>query len=215
MSLSNAPKLVKCGMAVIDPAKSGVERVIPLQYNPERLSRSLQARDLGDDAPLGERMRLTGPPVETITLEARIDAIDALERGDPLGVQNGIANHLAALELLLSPTSKALLANHGLSSRGELEILPMLQKLALFIWGRNRVLPVRITQMSITEEDFDPNLNPIRATVSLSLRVMTVDDLGFEDRGGALFLNHLVRKEALSSAFPAGRLNTLGVGDLP
>ena len=215
MTLSSAPKLIKCGIAVIDPARSGVERVIPLQYNPERLSRTMQARDMGDDAPLTERMRLTGPPIETITVEAKIDAIDALERGDPLGVENGIANHLAALELLLSPSSAALLANKGLAGRGELEILPMVQKLTLFIWSRNRVLPVRITQLSVTEEDFDPRLNPLRATVNLTLRVLTVDDLGFDDRGGALFINHLVRKEALSNALPAGKLNTLGLGDLP
>ncbi len=214
MSLSNAPRLIKCGIAVIDPTKSGVERVIPLQYNPEKLTRSLQPRDMGADAPLSERMRLTGPPIETISVEARIDAIDALERGDVLALQNGIANHLAALELLISPSSASLLTNNGLSDRGELEILPMEQKLSLFIWSRNRVLPVRITQLSVTEEDFDPNLNPLRATVTMALRVLTVDDLGFDDRGGALFINHLIRKEALANAFPAGALNTLGVGSL-
>jgi hypothetical protein len=214
VSLSTAPKLIKCGIAVIDPTKSGVERVIPMQYNPEKLTRSLTPRDMGDDAPLSERMRLTGPPIETINVEARIDAIDALERGDPLALQNGIANHLAALELLISPSSAELLTNNGLNDKGELEILPMLQKLALFIWGRNRVLPVRITQMSVTEEDFDPNLNPLRATVTLSLKVMTVDDLGFGDRGGTIFMNHLIRKESLAKGFPAGSLNTLGVGGL-
>jgi hypothetical protein len=214
MSLSTAPKLIKCGIAVIDPTRSGVERVIPLQYNPERLTRSLQPRDLGQDAPLNERMRLTGPPIETISVEARIDAIDALERGDPVAVQNGIAPQLAALELLISPSSTTLLANNGLNDRGELEILPMLQKFALFIWGRNRILPVRITQLSVTEEDFDPDLNPVRATVTLALRVLTVDDLGFDDRGGTIFINHLIRKEALAQAFPGGSLNTLGVGGL-
>jgi hypothetical protein len=214
MSLSSAPKLIKSGLAIVDPVKGGVERIVPLQYNPEKLSRSLQARDMGDDADHSERMRLTGPPIETLTLEADIDAIDALERGDIEAAENGIASHLAALELLLSPSSSALMANNTRASSGELDILPMTQKLSLFIWGRNRILPVRITGLSITEEGFDALLNPIRASINLTMRVLTVDDLGFEDRGGGLFINHLIRKEQLSQKFQGGKLSTLGIGDI-
>jgi hypothetical protein len=40
--------------------------------------------------------------------------------------------------------------------------------LALFVWSQHRILPVRVTDFSITEEAFDPALNPIRAKVSLA-----------------------------------------------
>jgi hypothetical protein len=42
----------------------------------------------------------------------------------------------------------------------------------LFIWGRKRVLPVNIHSMNITETEFSADLNPIRATVSVSLVVI-------------------------------------------
>ncbi|HDG98483.1 MAG TPA: hypothetical protein ENG73_10005, partial [Desulfobacterales bacterium] len=45
----------------------------------------------------------------------------------------------------------------------------------LFIWGLTRVLPVVIDSMSITEQHFDPLLNPIQAEVSLGLSVINID----------------------------------------
>ena len=63
---------------------------------------------------------------------------------------------------------------------GTLEIVPAEAPLTLFVWSKNRMLPVRITEFSITEEAFDPALNPIRAKVSLGLRVLSVNDLGFD-----------------------------------
>ena len=59
--------------------------------------------------------------------------------------------------------------------------------LTLFVWSKNRIVPVRITDFSITEEAFDTVLNPIRAKISLGMRVLSVDDLGFQHKGGALF----------------------------
>ena len=66
------------------------------------------------------------------------------------------------------------------------------------------MLPVRITEFSITEEAFDPALNPIRAKVSLGMRVLSVDDLGFAHKGGNLFMAYLQNKEQLASARAAG-----------
>ena len=87
--------------------------------------------------------------------------------------------------------------------------------LALFVWSKNRVVPVRITEFSITEEAFDPALNPIRAKVSLGLRVLSIDDLGFAHRGGSLFMSYLRNKEALATRSPAGTLANLGLEGLP
>jgi hypothetical protein len=207
--------LTKAGLVVVDPATGALRRVIPMQINPTRLSRSFQLKTLGEQADRSEALRLTGPPVETISVEAVIDATDALENGDSLAATSGIASHLAALELLASPESGQLLEVDRQARSGVLEILPMQQPLTLFVWGRNRVVAVRFDEIGVTEEAFDSALNPIRATISLTLRVLTVDDLGFSGKGGQIFLNHLVVKEQLASRFPTAGLETLGIGALP
>ena len=91
----------------------------------------------------------------------------------------------------------------------------MVSPLTLFVWSRNRVTPVRVTELSITEEAFDPNLNPLRAKVSLGLRVLTVDDLGFDNKGGNIFMAYLRNKEQLAARYKAGTLAALGVTGLP
>ena len=65
-------------------------------------------------------------------------------------------------------------------------------------------MPVRITDFSITEEAFDAALNPIRAKVSLGMRVLSVNDLGFEHKGGSLFMAYLQQKEQLAGHGRAG-----------
>jgi hypothetical protein len=84
-----------------------------------------------------------------------------------------------------------------LASLGTIEIIPAEAPLTLFVWSAQRVLPVRITELSVTEEAFDPALNPIRAKVTLGMRVLTVDDLGFTHRGGSLFMAYVRAKERL------------------
>jgi hypothetical protein len=214
---SRSPRLVKGGLVLVDPETSAVVRVIPLQYNPDSLSRTLQVK--GAAAEGGDRsdaLRLTGPPVETIKLDAEIDATDRLELPDQHRdvTRVGIFPQLAALETLVYPTSGQLIANDGLVRSGTLEIVPMEAPLCLFVWSRNRVLPVRVTDFSITEEAFDPALNPIRAKVSLGMRVLTVDDLGFAHKGGSLFMSYLQAKERLA-ATSRGVLDSLGIGGVP
>jgi hypothetical protein len=87
--------------------------------------------------------------------------------------------------------------------------------LALFIWSKSRILPVRISELSVTEEAFDPALNPIRAKVTLGLRVLSVDDLGFAHKGGNLFMGYLQAKEQLAAKVSGGALSSLGIGGLP
>src|SRR5262249_52059144 len=128
---------------------------------------------------------------------------------------NGIQPVLAVLESLVNPTSAQLLNVDQQLSSGTLEITPMEAPLPLFVWGKNRILPVRITNFSITEEAFDPLLHPIRAKVTLAMRVLTVDDLGFAHKGGSLFMAYLQNKEQLATKAPAGTFATLGIGGLP
>ena len=219
MSLSSSPKLVKGGLVMLDPSGARVLRTIALQYNPDTLSRSYQVQGVGGDgaAERAQPFRLKGPAVETIKLEAEIDATDPLGAPDqnPDAVRNGIAPQLAALEALVNPGSDALQQTNALAASGTLEIVPPDAPLLVFVFGRNRVQPVRVTELSITEEAFDPALNPIRAKVSLGLRVMTTDDLGFDHRGGALFLNHLRTREALAAKAGNASLQALGISSLP
>ena len=77
------------------------------------------------------------------------------------------------------------------------------------------MVPVRVTELSVTEEAFDAALNPIRAKVSLGLRVLSTDDLGFGARGGAMFINHLRKREALAGKTGSASLQTLGLTGLP
>ncbi|MEL6942412.1 MAG: hypothetical protein AAFO82_07075, partial [Bacteroidota bacterium] len=98
-----------------------------------------------------------------------------------------------------------------LAQSGTLEISPVEAPLTLFVWSKNRVVPVRITEFSITEEAFDVNLNPIRARVSLGMRVLSVDDLGFDHHGGNLYMNYQQTKERLAALYTNGSLNNFGI----
>ena len=211
-----SPALLKGGLVLIDSVSSAVQRVIALQYNPDSLNRSFQVQAVGGESrDRSEALRLKGPPVETIKLDAEIDATDLLDQGDNTAATLGIHAQIAALETVIYPTSRQLRANDSLQSSGTLEILPMEAPLTLFVWSKTRILPVRITDLSVTEEAFDPNLNPIRAKVSLGMRVLSVDDVGFQHKGGELFMGYLQRKEALAAMVLDRGLTRLGLDAIP
>ena len=211
--LTSSPRVIKGGIVLVEPESARVERVISLQYNPETLTRTLQPKTLGE-GDRSEPLRLTGPAAETLSLEAEIDAADQLEtpRDHANTVQYGIQPQLALLEALVHPTSRQLLDNSSLADAGTLEIAPMESLLALFVWSKSRVVPVQVSSFSITEEAFDPALNPIRAKVSLSLKVLTVDDFGFNHKGGSLFMAYLQTKEQLAAKVSPVDLGRLGIG---
>ena len=211
-SFPGSPRLIKGGIVLISPETSVVERVITLQYNPETLSRTLQVKNMGGEGSnRSEALRLTGPPVETFKLDAEIDATDQLEIVDSVTIKVGIQPQLAALETIIYPTSSQLLSNNILAQSGTLEIVPMETALALFIWGKDRIIPVQLTEFSVTEEAFDVNLNPVRAKVSLGMRVLSVDDLGFDHKGGNLYMGYQQNKERLAGLLKGGVLSNLGL----
>ena len=217
MTNPSAPRLIRGGLVLIDPASSAVQRIIALQYNPDTLTRTLQPQSIPDTGDRSEALRLKGPPIETIKLEAEIDAADQLAQPDrhPNTIEFGIFPQLAVLEMIVYPTSAQLQANNALAQNGTLEIIPMQAPLTLFIWSKNRIVPVRLTEFSITEEAFDTALNPIRAKISLGMRVLSVDDLGFDQKGGSLYMAYQQQKEKLATKSSGGTLSTLGLGGLP
>ena len=221
MSTPLSPRLIKGGIVTLDPSTVTVKSVIALQFNPDSLSRTLQIQSIpgGSDGVHVDALRLRGPAIETIKLEAELDATDYLEfpaiEANKSYVDFGLQPQLAQLEMLINPTVETLLADDAMANAGTLEIIPLEQPLTLFVWSKSRVVPVRLTEFSITEEAFDQQLNPIRAKVSLGLRVLTVDDLGFSHPGGHYFMAYLGNKETLATKAHSVALNVLGLGGLP
>lgn len=195
-----SPAVRKGALVHADPFRP-VPGVVVFGYNPETLTRTLAARTTGGEGGTGP-LRLAGPPEETIKLSVEIDATDQLERGDPTTRAVGIAPALAALELLLYPASSVVIANEALARAGVVEILPVEAPLTLLVWGP-RTLPVRLTEFSVTEEAFDPTLNPIRAKVDLGLRVVSYHDTGLVSAAGALSMATQVAREVLAATTTA------------
>jgi hypothetical protein len=213
-----SPRLTRGGIVLLDPTTSRVIRIIALQYNPDTLTRTLQAQGIGQEP--GDRLealRLKGPPHETIKIEAELDVTDQLEfpKRNPTEARFGLFPVLAALETIVYPPSGQLLANDAQAAFGTIEVTPVEGPLSLFVWSRSRILPVRLTDFSVAEEAFDTSLNPIRAKVSLGMRVLTVNDLGFAHRGGNLFLLYQQQKERFAAMSLNGALGGLGITNIP
>ena len=214
-----SPHILKGGIVLLDPDTFTVlpNGIIVLQYNPDTLSRTLKIKGADEGGDRSEALRLTGPPVETLKLDAEIDATDQLEfpEQNPNTLQNGIFPQLTALETIVYPSSTRLQNNFSLSQAGTLEIMPILAPFTLFVWSANRIVPVRLTDFSVTEEAFDPTLNPIRAKVSLGMRVLSIDDLTFNDKGGSLYMVYQQQKESLARLYQGGAFSTLGIRGIP
>lgn len=203
-----SPRLVKGAIVALDPFNP-LASVIVFQYNPDTVTRTVTAQASGDNPDQGEALRLKGPPQETIRLDVEIDAADQLEKAEFPATTMGVYPTLAALEMLLYPKSALVFANEVLAALGIIEVIPPAAPLTLLVWGLKRVLPVRLTQFTITEEAFDPALNPIRAKISLELSVLTYQDLGLLSPGGALHMAHQVAKEAMATIGSVGNLGAL------
>lgn len=211
-----SPKILRGGLVLLDPDSGNVLRIIALQYNPETMTRSLQVKATGaDSGGHSEALRLKGPAVETIKLDAEIDATDGLDSGQGTAGNLGLHPQLASIEALAHPASGELYAANAAAGAGMLEIAPAAAPLCLFVFGPNRIVPVRLTELGIVEEAFDTELNPIRAKLSLGLRVLSVDDLGFDGKGGGLFMSYLLAKEKLAGLAAAGDFQALGIAGVP
>lgn len=210
-SFPRSPRVLKGAIIGLDPLNP-LASVVVFQYNPEGQSRTITAQAAGGGSDRGEALRLKGPPQETIKIDIEIDATDQIEANQPVAVGMGVYPTLAALEMLLYPKSALVVANEVLAALGVIEIIPPEAPLTLFVWGSKRILPVRITELSITEESFDTQLNPVRAKVSLGMRVLTYQDLGLLSPGGALFMAHQVAKEVMATINSASAAASLPSG---
>lgn len=202
-----SPRIAKGALISVD-LFNPVSSVTIFQYNPESLSRSITPNltQSGD--------RFQGPPEETISVTLEINAIDQLERSQNRNAEAarlGIYPQLSALEMMVYPKSAAVLANAVLSRLGTIEMVPPKVPLTVFVWGIKRVVPVRITSLSIEEQAYDVNLNPIRAQVSLGLTVLTYNDLSrWNLIGKGLFMAHQIAKEVMATSSSIGNITRLG-----
>jgi hypothetical protein len=211
--LSNSPRLIKgalIGVDLFNPLAS----VVIFQYNPETVTRTLQPQGAGDGGARAEAMRLKGAPIETIKMDVEIDATDQLEQGDANASAMGIYPQLSALEMLVYPKSLLVIANTVLMALGTLEVLPPIGPFTVLVWGLKRVVPVRVNEFSITEELHDAGLNPIRARVSLGLRVLSYNDLSLTNPGYYLFLAHQAAKEVMATIGSIGNIGAVAGGNL-
>lgn len=207
------PKLFKGALAVYtDEGQSSRPTLIFFQYNPDSVRRTLARRTPpASPSSAGQAkedvLQAVGPPVESITLSVRLDATDALEDPDhhTQTVENGLNPVIAALEMLLYPPALRVQQNQQLADQGEVQLTPEPLPLVLLVFGKNRVVPVQITSFTVSEEAFDQDLNPIRATVELGLKVLTYIELASSSRGRDAYLSYQRNKEEL-----AGHQQTTG-----
>jgi hypothetical protein len=206
--MSLAPRLLKGAIIAIDSDNPLLTSVTVFQYNPHTLTRRLEPQMMGGEN-RAEPLRIRGAPVETIDVEIEIDASDQLEKGGVTAFAMGIYPQLSALEMLVYPRSTRVIANEKLLKQGTIEIIPPEAPLTLFVWGPARILPVQITSFSITEEIHDTKLNPLQAKVSLSMRVLSYNDLPPDHKGHKIFLAHQVAKEVMAAIGSSGSLGSV------
>jgi hypothetical protein len=183
------------GVDIFNPVAS----VIPFQYNPEKVTRSVKPQGASGEGSKEESMRLKGAPIETISMELELDATDQLEVGDSYAEDLGIYPQLSALEMLAYPKSALVIANTVLMAIGTREVLPPIGPFTLLVWNYPRVVPVRLEELAITEELHDSKLNPIQARVQVSLQVLSYNDLSLTNPGYYMFLAHQAIKETFAT----------------
>ena len=173
--------LIEYGSDFLGP----IPNVVIFQFNPESLTRQIQIPPRPTGTGSREISQAGETPVEKITLTAHFSAADQLGNKNDLARVAGIGPSLAALEKMVYP--KGLVSGligealdaigdaifGGDDDNGPAQPIPRENyPRTLFIWGLTRVLPVVIDSMTITEQEYDFILNPIRAEVSLGLSII-------------------------------------------
>jgi hypothetical protein len=191
-----SPRILKGALIGMDKGNP-LASIVTFQYNPEKVTRSLQS-SVPSNGALAEVLEMAGPPKETISMKIEIEAADQLERQQGPALTVGIYPQLAALEMLLYPKMSAVIKNDSLLAQGSIEIEGYEVPLTLLVWGAKRVVPVRLTTFQIEEQAFDVNLNPINATVDVSMEVLNYMDFPRSAPGRAIYLAYQAVKESMA-----------------
>jgi hypothetical protein len=214
--MSGTPRTLR-GAIVAVSATRPLSRVVIFQYNPDEVSRTIQPRGEGGGGGQGQggggAKPVAGAPSETVSLTAEIDATEQLAANDPVAATLGILPQLSVLEMLLHPDSTAVFARAVMMAAGTVEIVPVEKPLAVLVWGPARIVPIKLTNLQITEKAYSPTLQPIRASAQIAATVLTYDDLPVGDVGYGLSVAHLVAKE-IQAAMGAGAGAANAIADL-
>ena len=192
MNVLAAARLIKAGFVYFD-APGTAPQVISFQYNPEALTRSLDAIPAIPGAVAAQPT----PPREVMQFKLILDATDRLETGDPQATELGILPQLSALELLMHAPA---------SSPNSLSVL---------VWGSRRILPVRITGLQITEQMFDTNLTPMRAEMAITLFVLNSVEMSSDIRAQQIWQRHLALLRQPAHLAYQSSMAPLGIAGLP
>lgn len=191
-AFTRQPRVVKGAFLALDAyLRVCHDRVFVFQYNPTTLTRTIahpeRSADPSDQTPEDARHG-EHAPIETITLQLDLDATDRLERPDHQRptVEHGLHPALATLESMMQPTIPE--GDHA-------------RPILLFRWGPHRSIPVQVSRLDITEDAFDPQLNPIRATVTVHLQVLQKPPRPGAGSEHPLWKNHRRRKAALARLY--------------
>ena len=180
----------------------GLPNIVVFQFNPESITRSpslAQPPAPPDDMGRTDASEQPSPPPETINFNLKLDANDQLAQKNPLAASSGILPLLSAIELLMVPKSDMAIdlvkLARGGRGAGPYQSPPRKLPTVLFFWGAYRILPVAITSLTITETEYDPLLNPVRADVSVGMQVLTPQQLAGNKLGrGAYRYTHGVKE---------------------
>ena len=256
---TRSPKLLKGALIQFSaPMLIPVPNIIVFQYNPETMTRTLtpwkpieRTHKYDDAGNITSTEDLTGQqknalsqpydPEETFSLVLELDAADALEHPDthPVAVLTGVADRIAAIEMLCYPPGGSALGgllnvsvsvsigSGGLnvSAGASSDIVPRPSvPIVLFFWGPGRIVPVRITSLSIDEQQYSPMLYPLRAKATIGLKVLDekqlLDPAGDPGTGAivsiakACYKFTRAQKEALALANLADSVESI-IGMLP
>jgi hypothetical protein len=214
-TMSGTPRTLRGAIVAVSAARP-LSRVVPFQYNPDEVSRTIQPRQEsgGGQSPGGGSAKpVAGAPSETVSLTAEIDASEQLAANDPVAATLGILPQLSVLEMLLHPDSTTVFARAAMMALGTVEIVPVEKPLAVLVWGPTRIVPIKLTNLQITEQAYSPTLQPVRASAQIAASVLTYDDLPVGDIGYGLSVAHLVAKE-IQAATGAGVGAATAIADL-
>ncbi len=168
----NLPTLKGAFVRYDDGILGTLPNIIIFQFNPETMTRNPYIERKPQESGIGknQKLQVVSAPSESISFTLRLDATDQLARDNPIAKQSGILPALSSLELLMHPKERIELVD---ISKDFFKYKPESLPLVLFVWGVFRVLPVVITNLSITEMEYDARLNPTRAEVSVTMDVIT------------------------------------------
>lgn len=201
---SRGPKLLKGAIVqFVEMPIIPIPNIIVFQYNPESLSRTLSPYAPPEPSQPGQDKAGTPPgttpsgakdqpfdPTEKFNLTLLLDASDALEAPEshPVAFVTGVADRIAALEMLIYPAGDSLLGGlvgslsvsvggGGISAGLKKAVKKPEVPVTLFIWGPGRIVPVRLENFAVEEQQWNQLLYPVRAKVTVGMRVITADAL--------------------------------------